>query len=218
MRLTSLLAASVLFLGLAALAAAPTKNAQATDYYSGYRWQNSIVKWCFVTHMPDDWNLQYSRAAVLWSLPSNFLLPRQPDCSNVLAGAGRKSFTAAGLPRIAALTQTQLLDCLPYCDFNLVRSALTNLNTDLTWSTNLAQGASMGSNTNPCSPSCDIQTIILHEFGHWVVLDHGGCGASPKSIMCVDWRVRRCPNLNSHDKFSVWLIYGGTYNGTAYCY
>ncbi len=193
-----------LVVALGIWAALSGSNAQATHYYGGNRWLGWSVDWCFGNSLPSSWQTQYRSAADTWNgSPSRFSLNWYTGsaCTGVLNSAGSSNtFTENGWPNDPGMTINA------YDQNGYIIRKRSWLNTDFAWSTTMAEGSSMGSSTNKCSPSCDVKTIILHEFGHWVRFTHGGCDVSPKSTMCVDWKVRR--SINSHDSSSLVAIYG----------
>lgn len=66
------------------------------------------------------------------------------------------------------------------------------------WSTNLAAGAAMVFSPPVAASNVDVQTIVVHEAGHFVGLHHPPPG-TPNAIMLPGPNVRRLPLQNDQD-------------------
>jgi hypothetical protein len=75
------------------------------------------------------------------------------------------------------------------------------INSDYAWSGILPNGTSMYEYPDYCPYTCDYATVMVHEIGHAVALDHGGCSSS---VMCVN--VVKT-TLSSHDVSSLQSVY-----------
>lgn len=56
-------------------------KAEATNYYSGQRWQNSTVAWCFLTSMESWVQNHWNWATITWSHPSDWFLAYSQTCN-----------------------------------------------------------------------------------------------------------------------------------------
>lgn len=139
--------------------------------YSGNKWGNAFVTWGVGSGVPNStWSSQMRVAADTWTnAPGSFTLSQtSPSVANGVFGA--KSFASDpnipdGIPGIT----------MAYITSGRIFSASSNLNTDLSWSTN--------STSFP-----DVRTVTLHEFGHWIrFID--SCSAA-ESVMCAAGQVR----------------------------
>lgn len=183
---------------------ASVKLAHAHHIYSGYRFQNTTVVWCFGTTLPSGWQTAYNNATITWSNASNWFLPYSSGCAPAKIWLSRRSFSAYGIPAYPGITYTSYAG-------GYVTSAFTYLNTDHSWSTTMSPNESMGSPSNPCSPKCDVETVVLHEIGHAVhftdVIPATCPVPYPKTVMCSDYIVRRTL-VNPHDQTALQAVYG----------
>jgi hypothetical protein len=172
-----------------------TPLASATHYWSGLTTASDTVNWCYESGLPTSWKNAYFAAANQWNGSDSDWLLYRTSCSSFITG--RWDSDLVSWPDVPGYTVLTLNGS------NDVTGALSYLNTDRTWDLYMDEGDSMGSSSNQCNPACEPWTIMLHEMGHWVSFDHGGCYTS---VMCVDYKVRRF--ISSHDDSSLVDIYG----------
>lgn len=180
---------------LGTFAVLKTPVADADHLWTGVTTEDDTVYWCWEAGLPASWQNAYVFAAARWnSSPSDWHLVYGTNCGDFTAD--RRNFNNLYWPTIPGVTFQFIVS-------NELLLAETYLNTYFTWSFSQEEGSSMGDEEDPCLNYCDVVTILVHEMGHWVELDHGDCTSS---VMCVNYKVRRF--LSSHDSDTLVDIYG----------
>lgn len=176
------------------------------DYQGQHvRFQNSYVIWCVyqsLSGLPSGAVYEYEDATQTLSNPSDWFLAPAQGCGSAKIWAGARSFSQYGYDPYPGICF-----CGPIPPTQqYITLAIVYLNTDRNWSFSVDEGSSMGSAGNQCNPSCDVETIALHEIGHSARFKHPttSCIDTP-TIMCVDYRVRR--TLPQHDIAALQTLY-----------
>jgi hypothetical protein len=163
----------------AIIAVLATTSVVYAHLWSGNKWGSSQTSY----HLNTPWNSSITAAGTTWNnAPGSFALA--PTGNTAVPGyVTTKDFrTDPNLPD--NWTGATALSGAP-----TITRATTYLNSALTWYTN--------------GNWPDVQTVALHEFGHWVEFNDS-CTVTA-SVMCATGTVKR--SLNSHDTTEVQAVY-----------
>ncbi|MCE1173935.1 MAG: matrixin family metalloprotease [Propionibacteriales bacterium] len=174
---------------VASIAPAPAAEADCT---TNFKWNQSWAMLRGAENLPSSWDSSIKAAAAQWSgvpgadwrvswLGIGFIGP-------IIGGDISKSTPAGGFGGAPAVT------VLVASGGNLSSSNIF-LNPAYTWNTS--------GTMNQASQKADVRTVVVHELGHWVVLNHPNqCGAMTSaetaSAMNPNWKKKW--TINSDDK------------------
>lgn len=159
--------------------------------YNGARWSYSQADWRFSTDFPDEYETAVSNAANTWSNAGSVFsfdydwweTVNKVDWED-LGSSGpiaSTTWTYTGTPSYSCLTGASLT------------GAVTNFNNQKSFTT--SPGSSY--------PPYDVETVALHEFGHWLSLGHSYSG----TVMYAYYEGTK-RSLTQDDKNGIICIYG----------
>ncbi len=151
MKKLSKLKASLTCLLLAMLVAAMFIPAVDAYVYNGYKWTSGSASWRFSTTFPSGYQQSVQNAASTWNnAGSSFSF-------NYIWYELYNKFDWADLGSGSTLGSTTV-----WYSGSSISQAVTTLNSQKSWTT--SPGSSY--------PPYDVETVSLHEFGHWLSLGH----------------------------------------------
>lgn len=154
---------------------------------NGARWSSNNALYCFDSSMPDSYKSYIMSAAYSWNQVTNFSLYNSPNTSN---SWGCEDFGYAN--GTLATTRSSIIPIL-----NTFAYCWTTFNTYYTFT------------TDPWSGGYDVQSIAVHEFGHWLFLDDEYDLVNDiKSVMYYKYDGGNCRSLTSDDRAGITDIYG----------
>lgn len=114
--------------------------------YAGYKWPGSNTLYKYRNTVPASWQNAIYSAAGTWNGNSKFSLYESSSASNVWGATSYGSTGPVGVTAISYSGST-IVGC--NADFNTYFSF----------------------STSPSSSQYDVQSVALHEFGHWLTLN-----------------------------------------------
>lgn len=183
--------------------------ASATDNTSGIHWHASGASFQVTDSVPADWDASLAQAAATWSSYTPLQLSRGPNLPATYADFTDPSVHAVSL---GAIPPEWWLSCPPPTTLACTRWSDDDLHlSDADLVFHAAFLAGFTTNTSNCplnwpsGPFYDVETLALHEFGHFGVLRHS---IDSNAVMYAEFRgCRRA--LTSHDIDSMGIQYLG---------
>ncbi len=176
-------------------------NAPATAYCllgqaPHYKWAVSSVTPTIHSSMSSAWDTPVSQGRHQWNNIANsnwyYGVPYRSDQSNYVFRVDFIDFSAAGYPNVPGAT-------VPTYSGTTVTKTIIHMNSDYSWNGNMVPGV-----------SADRRTVLVHEFGHPLVLLHpGDCGSMTSdevaAAMNPNWTTKHV--TNSDDKAGIAVLY-----------
>jgi len=159
--------------------------------YDGYKWSYSQADWRFSTDFPSGYQSAVSNAATTWNnAPSVFSFDY--DWWELVNKVDWEDLGSSG--PLASTTRTYSGTPNSTCRAGAsMTGAVTNFNNRKSWTT--SPGSSY--------PPYDVETVALHELGHWLALGHSSSG----TVMYAYYQGTR-RSLTQDDRNGIMCIYG----------
>lgn len=159
--------------------------------YNGARWSYSQADWRFSTDFPSSYQTAVRNAANTWTnAPSVFSFDY--DWWELVNKVDWEDLGESTTLAVTITGWSGTLNTTCRGGAALI-SAVTNFNSRISWTTN--PGSSY--------PPYDMETVALHEFGHWLSLGHSSSG----TVMYYRYQGTR-RNLAQDDTNGIICIYG----------
>ncbi|MDQ1711005.1 MAG: hypothetical protein QOE45_455 [Frankiaceae bacterium] len=191
-----------LFALLVATPVAVVMTAQPASAYCwlGDKWSTASPHevWADTT-IPGTWSPIVSASVTAWnnatgSWNASYIPPGNFGPPYRGGWVARIDFSNAGYADVPASTLSNWTSNMTWAD--------TYLNTDWSWNTS--------GTMNQAGKNVDVRTIVIHELGHWLSLDHPNqCGSMTtneiNAVMNPNWTNK--PNLNADDNAGSSAVY-----------
>ncbi len=162
-------------------------------YYTGVKWASATVPYYTIETLTSTERSYAVASCNVWNGLTNSTWKLQNSGAPV-AWWGKKSFSAAGWPsNIPGRT------LLYWNSSNRLYDAESYINSNFTWNNTGVM--------DQAAKKADYKTVMIHETGHWAVLDHpSAIGQShPEAVMEPTWTKK-------------WALAADDKNGIAYIY
>ncbi|MDP3630248.1 MAG: hypothetical protein Q8S43_04755 [Actinomycetota bacterium] len=156
--------------------------------WTGYKWPSTSVKYFTSAVLTTTEKSYVTACATVWNNgPSAWTLTNS-NTSGVYNGWSKTSFKAVGYPDIPGITDVKRSGTtVTECD--------SFYNTDFSWNNSGVM--------DKAARKCDYKTVILHEFGHWIVLNEDTCHST--AVMWPNWTTKQA--LTTTDKNGLDYVY-----------
>lgn len=179
------LTAVLLLCGLLVIGVPATASAYI---YAGTKWPSTSVRYIQSAVLTSSEKSYVTACATTWNNgPSAWTLSATTS-SGVYNIWSKTSFSYNGWPAVPGTTEVT-------SSGGTTSKCRSWFNTDFTWNNSGVM--------DPVAKKCDYKTIILHEFGHWITLNHDSRYTT--AVMWPNWTAKQA--LTTDDKNGLDYVY-----------
>lgn len=156
--------------------------------YAGKKWPSTTVRYIQSAALTTAEKSYVTACATAWNNgPSAWTLTATTS-SGVYNTYSKTDFSYQGWPDIPGITTVTASN-------GVVSKCQSYFNTDFSWNNSGVM--------DKTARKCDYKTVILHEFGHWIVLKEDSCHTG--AVMWPNWTAKQ--SLTTTDKNGLDYVY-----------